>query len=408
MPVFISTSYATSLLWCSVTCTYLLFSFCSISATTQSQQSLPQCGSESYDPDFYTCFYDDVLCPTGLAVCGTVCYDSSLYSCASNAHLDPLVQPSPSPAQQPIQSIVGEESSDNQYPIHWFGNSFFQNFIFEDENDPTDGFVDYIDWTSASEQGLVSVTNNNQVLIKADAASIVPTGGRGRKSIRLESKTMFNGGLFIIDLQHVPTGCGTWPSFWMYGPDWPNSGEFDIIEGVHNDNFNSVTGHTSLGCDLTRTNLIQKGRVITRNCGKNPMGCQSRITQPNSFGSSFNANGGGVYATLWDLDLGFKTWFFSRTKDIPSDILNNTPNPSLWGVPDVHLPFGKFCPGSHFSNHSLTFDLTFCGEWAGDVWGSTPSCSHLASNCINFVRNNPAAFSEAYWLINYVKIFPIN
>jgi hypothetical protein len=88
-------------------------------------------------------------------------------------------------------------------------------------------------------------------------------------------------------------------SFWMYGPNWPTGGEFDIIEGVHNSNVNSITGHTDQGCDLAPATLRQTGEAISRNCGNNPIGCQSRVTQPNSFGASFNANGGGVYATLW-------------------------------------------------------------------------------------------------------------
>lgn len=42
-----------------------------------------------------------------------------------------------------------------------------------------------------------------------------------------------NGGLFIYDVAHMPTGCGLWPSIWMVGPNWPAGGEIDIIEGVH-------------------------------------------------------------------------------------------------------------------------------------------------------------------------------
>jgi hypothetical protein len=27
----------------------------------------------------------------------------------------------------------------------------------------------------------------------------------------------------------MPVGCGTWPAFWMFGPDWPNGGEIDTL-----------------------------------------------------------------------------------------------------------------------------------------------------------------------------------
>jgi beta-glucanase (GH16 family) len=52
--------------------------------------------------------------------------------------------------------------------------------------------------------------------------------------VRLTSKNSYTHGLVILDLAHMPGGvCGTWPAFWMVGPNWPNSGEIDIIEGVN-------------------------------------------------------------------------------------------------------------------------------------------------------------------------------
>lgn len=53
----------------------------------------------------------------------------------------------------------------------------------------------------------------------------------------------------------------------------------------------------------------------------------------------------------------------------------------------------------------IVFDTTFCGDWAGNVWGSSATCSKLASTCEAYVGANPAAFSEAYWLINSVKVY---
>lgn len=34
-----------------------------------------------------------------------------------------------------------------------------------------------------------------------------------------------------MDSVHMPTGCGTWPAFWSNGPNWPDGGEIDIVEG---------------------------------------------------------------------------------------------------------------------------------------------------------------------------------
>jgi len=60
------------------------------------------------------------------------------------------------------------------------------------------------------------------------------------------------------------------------------------------------------------------------------------------------------------------------------------------------------CPASHFSNMNLVFDLTFCGDWAGNVFAS--QCPGKGS-CNSYVQNNPKDFTEAYWSVNYVKVF---
>jgi hypothetical protein len=45
-----------------------------------------------------------------------------------------------------------------------------------------------------------------------------------RDSVRLEGKRQFNRGLFILDVRHMPAGCGTWPAFWLVDElNWPVS-----------------------------------------------------------------------------------------------------------------------------------------------------------------------------------------
>lgn len=57
-----------------------------------------------------------------------------------------------------------------------------------------------------------------------------PTPAGPRNSIRLEGKQRFNRGLFIIDVRHMPAGCGVWSAFWMTDEaNWPVNGKRYIL-----------------------------------------------------------------------------------------------------------------------------------------------------------------------------------
>jgi len=83
------------------------------------------------------------------------------------------------------------------------------------------------------------LASEDKFIMKADSSEIVPPESRGRDSIRIESIEPFSEALIILDLQHAPTGCATWPAFWTLsqkGP-WPKGGEIDVIEGQDKRNF---------------------------------------------------------------------------------------------------------------------------------------------------------------------------
>lgn len=65
----------------------------------------------------------------------------------------------------------------------------------------------------------------DSVYMGVDTTNVYPLAGPGRPSVRIESKINYNHGLFVLDIAHMPFGCGTWPAFWLVGPDWPNNGE---------------------------------------------------------------------------------------------------------------------------------------------------------------------------------------
>lgn len=80
------------------------------------------------------------------------------------------------------------------------------------QSDPTHGWVNYVDGTTAENKGLVK-TGNNSVYIGVDHTNAAPSG---RDSVRLTSNTMYTHGLYILDLTHMPGGiCGVWPALYV-------------------------------------------------------------------------------------------------------------------------------------------------------------------------------------------------
>ena len=74
--------------------------------------------------------------------------------------------------------------------------------------DPTDGYVDYVNQTTATNNGYIN-TNNNLVYMGVDSTNVAT--GAGRNSVRITSNAAYNYGLFALDVSHMPGGiCGTW------------------------------------------------------------------------------------------------------------------------------------------------------------------------------------------------------
>ncbi|KAL9124217.1 MAG: hypothetical protein Q9217_006432 [Psora testacea] len=273
------------------------------------------------------------------------------------------------------------------------GDNFFPNFRFDTMDDPTHGYVNYVDQANAQSQGLIS-TSNGVVTIKSDSTK---TGaGRGRDSVRITSHTQYTHGLVILDLEHMPgSACGIWPAFWMTGPNWPNNGEIDILEGVSYQAQNAVTMHTSAGCSM-----------VGKDCQGN-QGCSVQADVANSYGDGFNNGKGGVYAMEWTSD-AINVWFFRRNSDL-SNVLSESPDPVQWGSALASFQGGSGCTiDDHFKNNNIVFDTTFCGDWAGNVWFQDSTCSSKAATCTDYVRDNPSAFTEAYWTIKSLKVFTNN
>ena len=219
----------------------------------------------------------------------------------------------------------------------------------------------------------------------------------GFLSIRISSKKSYTGGLFIADFFAMPHGCSVWPAWWSVGPNWPNGGEIDVVEGVNNRTTNQMTLHTSDGCSLqnqtspdpnAKVNLATTSALISTQCassGSNNDGCAFTDTNTNSYGHGFNIIAGGVFAHLW-VNSSISIWHFPRT-NIPSDIVAMQPNPSTWPSPAAVFTDGSCDINSHFQDHNLVIDTTLCGDFAGADYpnsGCPGTCAEAVADPTNF------------------------
>jgi hypothetical protein len=209
-----------------------------------------------------------------------------------------------------------------------------------------------------------------------------PTEAGPRESIRLEGKRRFNRGLFIIDVRHMPAGCGVWPAFWLTDEaNWPVNGEIDIVEGVNYQSEAKTALHTTKGCDMNdvplgtmtgtwdpavgipnaKTGIPDMTMREARNCFVyDPhqwlnQGCVAVDTDGGSLGIPLNDKGGGIFALEWDpANLHLRTWVFSPHTAVPKNLVKAIrtaqepvienrvmPDPSEWPTPYGYFPIGK-------------------------------------------------------------------
>ncbi|KAF8314528.1 hypothetical protein DL93DRAFT_2167312 [Clavulina sp. PMI_390] len=288
------------------------------------------------------------------------------------------------------------------------------------------GNAQFMDQSVATSQKLVYTTESNTVIVKVDNTT---TGSPldpnyGRASVYLQSyETLGVGSLILFDAVHVPYGCSVWPAFFTLGPgSWPMGGEIDIFEnvGVYRKvvaleftdyqafiskvnlaTLNQYSLHTyPAGCTLGSG--TESGKIVSTDCYNNTngnQGCIVQETKPNSFGSSFNSNGGGGYAALLD-NTGIKIWWFPRAS-LPSDWTSNSPNPASWSSPSAFYPSSSCDLNKFFGPQQMILEIDICGAFAGDNGDFKDTCS---GSCLDLVRT-PTNYDQAYFEINFIKTF---
>lgn len=114
-------------------------------------------------------------------------------------------------------------------------------------------------------------------------------------------------------------------------------------------------GNRSSGCSLPSLGTWTGSQEYT-NCSVTD-GCNyvPPSSDTSSYGDSFNAIGGGVYAMLWS-STTLQVWHFPRG-GIPLDITSKTPNPNGWGTPQALFGTSSCNVNKHFADMSIVLNI---------------------------------------------------
>lgn len=70
-----------------------------------------------------------------------------------------------------------------------------------------------------------------------------------------------------------------------------------------------------------------------------------------TYGDTFNAVGGGVYAMEWTAE-DIRIWHWPR-QSIPADVVDKQPDPASWGLPTALFGTSTCDPDTYFRNMSI-------------------------------------------------------
>jgi len=334
------------------------------------------------------------------------------------------------------------------------GKNFFSNYAFYSgaDSEGSNGYINYLDKEKAFAESIANVTFEPiDGGVKSEPfiyMSTTPTAEGPRNSVRLEGLKRYNRGLFIIDVRHMPAGCGTWPAFWMSDEaNWPVNGEIDIIEGVNTQTKVKTALHTTRVCQMddvplgVKTGVWDTAQGVPMQNGTldmtlreandcfvyNPhqwlnQGCVAMTSNEGTIGAPLNKKGGGVFVLEWDpVNHYMKSWVFTPHGEVPQNLKNTlitannahaskrvAPDPSTWPLPYAYFPIGlgTNCPSSHFRNMRIIFNMALCGSVAGNrFFMDCPDLYKKYGSCNNYIDANAPEMDDIFWKIRGVYVY---
>ncbi|CAG8621127.1 16890_t:CDS:2 [Acaulospora colombiana] len=253
-----------------------------------------------------------------------------------------------------------------------------------------------------------SIDADNTSILKADSNNVLSSSGPGRNSNRIQSKKQFgHNTVLVADIRHMPAGSpgprSGLPKFPTGQVSRPlkffpktqchlDNGEIDIIEGVNNGRDWASIINMMVPCALYQT-----------------LAPQLRMTAIGPSIATLVAVSQQIRETLMDqvsIKLVVDAWFWSRSEgNIPADVTTSGQtviNTDNWGTPMALFPNTQCDLSSKFGlNNQFIDNCGLGGDWAGGVYSN----SGCPGSCVDFVNNNPSAFTEAYWDIAAIRMY---
>ena len=192
------------------------FSYMSYSQENNSNLSFAE-SEQKYDPQYHFC--SKLLCSVLISslVAVILCTSHVTFTDQEN------VPSNNTGNNTTLQNIDTNSSSilngTGQYKLiqRQEGKAFLDFYTFYEGSDSpgSAGYNEYVSKEEATKLGIVGLkkdplTEENLVFMKS-----APTLDGPRSSIRIEGKTDFDRGLFILDVRKMPNGDGVWPAFWL-------------------------------------------------------------------------------------------------------------------------------------------------------------------------------------------------
>lgn len=308
--------------------------------------------------------------------------------------------------------LAGAFAQTTQYTMvkEYSGSGFFDDWNFYNNWDNlTDGSVQFVSSSQASKDGLAYINSAGNAIMKVDNTTKIQQFNQNRNSIRISTKDQFEvGSVWITDMVHAPYGCSVWPAFWSSAKDWPSGGEIDTFEGVNQVTMSQMALHTASGCTHSSSANQSSTLVNSTDCStaaNGNQGCVVTTPTPSSYGADFAQNGGGVFVTEFASD-GISIWFFNRSS-IPSTLQGNASSidTSTLGLATANWPASSCEPDNFFNPQQLIFDITLCGNFAGNNEVFAQTCSGICYD--NYVMGDGSNYATAYFEVQYVRVYGV-